>query len=97
MEIDQATRDIFTELEIQRKFRDDPNFKTKQLLKNNTCLNCWRLMLTADWLGRYYCGAPQTDGNTRVTKEVEGKIIESPETETCEYFIAKRNNEGSSS
>ena len=95
MEADRVILDIFTELEVQRKFRDDPSFKVKQLLRDNTCINCWRLSMTS--YRRYYCGAPQLDGDTRVTKEEEGTIIESPETETCEYFVSKRYDKKSRS
>jgi len=98
MEIDQATRDIFTLLELQSKYRDDPHFTTKQLLKDNTCINCWRLAGTDD--SRFYCGAPKLESKRATTKKAEGTIIETPETETCEFFVrvfAKRNHKGSRS
>lgn len=89
-EIDNTTIAILDELEAWRKRIKDPHFITKQLLKGNTCDNCWRLT-KATYKGEtvFFCGTIQIDGKIMDVGEAALLNKPLPEEKTCEFYVSR--------
>jgi hypothetical protein len=82
---------MMDELDIWMKNRDDPHLIVKQMLKDQTCDNCWRLAIAKTSAGDvYYCGPPQPNEPIRVENGVTGLIPPLPKERTCEYYVNRR-------